>query len=141
MTYTGVELVLRIALVDLGDHVYRATTLVRLRSNARRLSNIASPPTASGEFSIDRFALNAFTNEAPVGVNVGVGANVAGTCISDQLLLLRVLKYPRFNNAYLRDRSNESELMSLLCVTISQLSAKQILSCWDVNMAGVRAMG
>ena len=81
------ELVLRVALVDLGDHVYRATTFVRLRPNARRLSDVASSPTASGELSIDRFALDAFANKAPVSVDVGVGANVAGTCISYQLLL------------------------------------------------------
>lgn len=53
MTYASVELVLRVALVDLGDHVYRATAFVRLRPYARRLSNVASPPTASGEIAIE----------------------------------------------------------------------------------------
>jgi hypothetical protein len=102
-----VELVLRAALVDLGDHVYRATTFVRLRPNARRLSNVASSPTASGEVSIERFALDAFTNEASVSVDVGVGADVAGTCVGDQLLILRVLEPLFSEEAYLRDRSNE----------------------------------
>jgi hypothetical protein len=79
MTYASVELVLRVALVDLGDHVYRATAFVRLRPNARRLSN----------------------------VDVGVRANVAGTYNSDQLLVLRVLEILFPEKAYLRGLSSE----------------------------------
>lgn len=107
MTYASVELVLRIALVDLGDHVYRATAFVRLRPYARRLSNVASPPTASGEIAIERLALDAFANEASVSVDVGVRANVAGTYSSDQLLVLRVSEILFPEKAHLRGLSSE----------------------------------
>ena len=107
MTYAGVKLFLRIARVDLRHHVDRATAFVNLRPNARRLSNVASPPTASGEIAIERLALDAFANEASVSVDVGVRANVAGTYSSDQLLVLRVSEILFPEKAHLRGLSSE----------------------------------
>lgn len=73
----GMELILRVALVDLGDHVDRPT-LVRLRPDARRLTNVANSTATSGKLAVKRFALDTFTEETSVRVNRVVSANVAG---------------------------------------------------------------
>jgi hypothetical protein len=104
ITYAGVELFLWEARVDLGDQVDRATTaFVRLRCNARRFSDVASSSSAGREVTVDGFALDAFADEASVGIDTGVGANVASACIRSQPLLLRECRVRRTD---LRDRSS-----------------------------------
>jgi hypothetical protein len=90
MTYAGVELILRVARVDLRHHIDRATmAVVSLRPDTRRLSDVASSSTAGRKFTVNGLALDAFAHKAAVCVNAGVRANVASACVHSQLLLLR----------------------------------------------------
>jgi hypothetical protein len=86
------ELILRVALVDLRYHIDCAT-FVRLRPNTRRLANVSSSAATSGEFAFGGFALDAFADKASVSVNSVVSANVAGAYISNQLLCLQGMQY------------------------------------------------
>jgi hypothetical protein len=75
-----VKLFLPLASIDLGDEVDRAATCAfGLRIQSRRLANVASSATACGEFTIDRFALDAFADYATISVDIDVGANIAST--------------------------------------------------------------
>lgn len=81
------ELVLRVALVDFGYEVGRTTTLVGLWPKARGLANVTSSTATGREFSIDRLALDAFTDDAAISVDVCVRTNVSSACTGSILFI------------------------------------------------------
>lgn len=126
-TYPGMELILRVALVDLGDHVDRPT-LVRLRPDARRLTNVANSTATSGKLAVKRFALDTFTEETSVRVNRVVSANVAGACIDSQLALLRKTQgYHWKGTTNLHAQWNELACLTLTCCCITDLNIVWIM--------------
>jgi hypothetical protein len=73
-----VELVLALASVDLRYKVDRATTgAFGLRIQTWGFANVARSTAASGEFAVDRLALDAFADDTSVCVYGRVRANVS----------------------------------------------------------------
>jgi hypothetical protein len=75
------ELVLSLPNVDFRHHIHGSSFAVNLRAHTWGLCDVASTTTSGRKVAVYRLALDAFANNSAIGVNVGVGPDVASACI------------------------------------------------------------